>query len=109
MLNIVFFLQNVEFSVKNVQITGGYMLHIGTVEGILCEGDEVSLHLDTSRRRLVMNSHTGAHVLNFALRAVLGTEADQKGFLATPDRIRFDFQKKTFASCWPCWKICYCK
>ncbi|PNF25968.1 Alanine--tRNA ligase, cytoplasmic [Cryptotermes secundus] len=86
--------ENVEFSVKNVQIRGGYILHIGTVEGILCEGDEVSLHLDTSRRRLVMNNHTGTHVLNFALRTVLGTEADQKGSLVAPDRLRFDFTNK---------------
>jgi alanyl-tRNA synthetase len=81
-------------SVKNVQIRGGYVLHIGTVEGMLCEGDEVSLHLDTSRRRLVMNNHTGTHVLNFALRSVLGTEADQKGSLVAPDRLRFDFTNK---------------
>lgn len=87
-------LQSVEFSVKNVQIRGGYILHIGTVEGTLYEGDEVSLHLDTSRRRLVMNNHTGTHVLNFALRSVLASEADQKGSLVAPDRLRFDFTNK---------------
>ncbi|XP_021935281.1 alanine--tRNA ligase, cytoplasmic isoform X2 [Zootermopsis nevadensis] len=86
--------ESVEFSVKNVQIRGGYILHIGTVEGTLRVGDEVSLHIDTSRRRLVMNNHTGTHVLNFALRSVLGTEADQKGSLVAPDRLRFDFTNK---------------
>lgn len=86
--------ESVEFSVRNVQIRGGYILHIGTVEGTLCEGDEVSLHLDTSRRRLVMNNHTGTHVLNFALRSVLESDADQKGSLVAPDRLRFDFTNK---------------
>ena len=79
---------------KSVQVRGGYILHIGTMEGTLRKGDEVILHLDTSRRRLVMNNHTGTHVLNYALRAVLGTDADQKGSLVAPDRLRFDFTNK---------------
>ncbi|KAJ9583265.1 hypothetical protein L9F63_022398, partial [Diploptera punctata] len=86
--------ESVEMCVRNVQVRGGYILHIGTVEGTLCKGDEVVLHLDTERRRLVMNNHTGTHVLNYALRAVLGTDADQKGSLVAPDRLRFDFTNK---------------
>ncbi|XP_045521368.1 alanine--tRNA ligase, cytoplasmic [Pieris brassicae] len=85
---------SVEFSVKNVQVKGGYVLHIGKIEGILRVGDTLSLHIDTERRRLIMNNHTGTHVLNNVLRKVLGNDADQRGSLVMPDRLRFDFTNK---------------
>lgn len=86
--------ESVEFSVKNVQVRGGYVVHMGNLEGTLRKGDKVSLHVDTTRRRLIMSNHTGTHVLNYALRKVLGTEADQRGSLVAPDRLRFDFTNK---------------
>ncbi|KFU92165.1 Alanine--tRNA ligase, cytoplasmic, partial [Chaetura pelagica] len=82
-----------EFTVKNVQVRGGYVLHIGTLYGSLKVGDQVHLSIDESRRRPVMSNHTATHILNFALRSVLG-EAEQRGSLVAPDRLRFDFTAK---------------
>ncbi|XP_055011196.1 alanine--tRNA ligase, cytoplasmic isoform X2 [Boleophthalmus pectinirostris] len=82
-----------EFTVKNTQVRGGYVLHIGTVYGTLKVGDRVTLHVDEARRRPIMSNHTATHILNFALRGVLG-EADQRGSLVASDRLRFDFTAK---------------
>ncbi|NXV92751.1 SYAC protein, partial [Calonectris borealis] len=82
-----------EFTVKNVQVRGGYVLHVGTLYGSLKVGDQVHLFIDETRRRPVMSNHTATHILNFALRSVLG-EADQRGSLVAPDRLRFDFTAK---------------
>lgn len=52
-----------------------------------------ALGLLQARRRPIMSNHTSTHILNFALRSVLG-EADQRGSLVAPDRLRFDFTAK---------------
>ncbi|NXD87410.1 SYAC protein, partial [Halcyon senegalensis] len=82
-----------EFTVKNVQVRGGYVLHMGTLYGSLKVGDRVQLSIDETRRRPIMSNHTATHILNFALRSVLG-EADQRGSLVAPDKLRFDFTAK---------------
>lgn len=82
-----------EFIVSNVQIRGGYVVLVGTVEGQLCVGDKVIQAIDEDRRNLIMKNHTGTHVLNFALRKVIG-EVEQKGSLVAPDRLRFDLTAK---------------
>jgi alanyl-tRNA synthetase len=88
----------VEFLVNNVQVRGGYVLHIGVLtsdnpNAQLNVGDRVTLNVDLNRRRHIMNNHTGTHILNFGLRNVLG-ELDQRGSLVAPDRLRFDFTAK---------------
>jgi len=85
--------EEVEFSVTNVQIHGGYVLHVGAIEGTLRVGDQMKCLIDEQRRRVVMNNHTATHVLNFSLRKELG-EADQRGSLVAPDKLRFDFTAK---------------
>ncbi|XP_012347711.1 alanine--tRNA ligase, cytoplasmic isoform X2 [Apis florea] len=87
--------EDTEVHIKNVQVRGGYVLHIGIVsQGKLKKNDKVFSNIDTTRRRLLMSNHTATHALNYALREILGTEVDQKGSLVAPDRLRFDFTNK---------------
>ena len=87
-----------EVKVTNVQVRGGYVMHIGTVEGAVKVGDTVQCTIDEDRRKNVMNNHSGTHVLNFALRQVLTGDADQRGSLVAPERLRFDFTNKSAMS-----------
>ncbi|OTF70272.1 alanine-tRNA ligase, cytoplasmic-like protein [Euroglyphus maynei] len=94
--------QNIEIEFKVVQVKsfGGYVVHIGYLmqessgQNKLRVGDVLRLEIDQERRKLIMNNHTGTHVLNYALRAVL-KETDQKGSLVAADKLRFDFTNKS--------------
>lgn len=85
-----------EFVVENVQVYAGYILHTGYIQyGKLRVGDLVISEYDELRRAPIRRNHTGTHILNFALREVLGDQVDQKGSLVAPDKLRFDFSNKT--------------
>ncbi|CAI9755291.1 unnamed protein product [Fraxinus pennsylvanica] len=82
------------FEVSNVQIYGGFVVHIGSFNGKtgrLSVGDKVICKVNYERRKLIAPNHTCTHMLNFALREVLGNHVDQKGSIVLPEKLRFDF------------------
>ncbi len=70
----------------------GHYLHSGTViAGSFSTGDTVTARVDELIRKATMRSHSCAHLLQAALRNVLGEHVHQAGQLVEPDRFRFDF------------------
>ena len=82
-----------KFQVTDVQKNkGGKYMHYGKlVEGSLKLGDTVTASIDVSRRKAIMRAHSATHLLDKALRTVLGDHVHQSGSLVEPDRLRFDF------------------
>ena len=79
----------VEDTKKNAS---GIYTHIGYVEsGIFSVGDSVTAQIDVDRRQAIRRNHTAAHLLQAALRQVLGTHVEQAGQLVNEKEVRFDF------------------
>ena len=68
-----------------------YVSYTKVSGGILKLGDTVTAALDVERRKAIMRAHSATHLLDYALRTVLGDHAHQAGSLVEPDRLRYDF------------------
>ncbi|MCI6060581.1 MAG: alanine--tRNA ligase [Dorea sp.] len=82
-----------EFVVEDVvKLLGGKFGHIGHVtKGMIKVGDTVTLEVDKDNRALAANNHSATHLLQKALRMVLGNHVEQAGSLNNAERLRFDF------------------
>jgi alanyl-tRNA synthetase len=83
--------------VTDAVVAAGYVLHVlgnglsAAEAQPLRVGDTIRAKVDRARRARIAPNHTLTHVLNHALREVLGDHVDQKGSIVLPDRLRFDF------------------
>jgi alanyl-tRNA synthetase len=83
---------NVRARVIDTIYRGTAITHMVQMEaGSLQVGDEVEASVDLEKRRLTMKNHTATHLLQAALKQVLGLHVKQAGSLVSPDRLRFDF------------------
>jgi len=84
--------EGVSLTVTDTKKTDGVYIHLVTVnEGTVRVGDTLSLSIDTARRNAIRRNHSACHLLQAALREVLGSHVEQAGSHVDADRVRFDF------------------
>ncbi|XP_075411133.1 alanine--tRNA ligase, mitochondrial [Tenrec ecaudatus] len=82
--------QDVLFPVAGARVCGGFVLHEAVAPECLKVGDQVQLHVDEAWRLGCMEKHTATHLLNWALRQILGRGTEQQGSHLNPERLRLD-------------------
>ena len=82
-----------EFKVDTtIKLKGGKIGHVGVMtKGMIKAGDTVTLLVDSEYRADTCKNHSATHLLQKALRTVLGNHVEQKGSYVDPERLRFDF------------------
>ena len=80
-----------QFFVSDTTAKGGLYVHEGKLIGALSEGDTVFAGYDLNRRGLLRRNHTATHLLDAALKEVLGDHVNQAGSLVSPENLHFDF------------------